>query len=60
MRYREDWMKEGAIVSANGTSAVISKMQTNNINGVEYVYYMWVKIDGKEEGPYHPDDIQEL
>lgn len=60
MRKKETWMKKGAIVLANSKPAVISKMQENQIDGVDYVYYIWVKIDGKVNGPYHPSDITEL
>lgn len=60
MRKLETWMKKHAIVFADGTPAVISKMETNELNGVVYVYYIWVAIEGKIKGPYHPSDISEF
>lgn len=61
MRKKESWMFKGAIVLALGKKGVISKMQENNINGVDYVYYIFVKLEGeKQADTYHPNDVQEL
>jgi hypothetical protein len=60
MRKKESWMKKGANVSALGEHGTIHKMQENTLNGIDYVYYIWVKINGKVEGPYHPNDINTL
>mgnify|MGYP003623625359 CR=1 FL=1 len=60
MRKKEKWMFKGAIVLANGKIGTITKMQENELNGVEYVYYIYVKLNGgKSARPYHPNDIQE-
>lgn len=63
MRKKEAWMKKGAIVLANGLPGIITKMQVNeNLrgDGIDYVYYIEVKLDGKKfSGSYHPNDIQE-
>lgn len=54
-------MFRGAIVLAGGCKAVITKMQENKINGVDYVYYINCKIEGhKKAGVYHPNDVKEL
>lgn len=61
MRKKESWMFKGAIVLALGKKGVISKMQENNINGVDYVYYIFVKLEGEKHAEtYHPNDVQEL
>lgn len=61
MRKKELWMFKGAIVLALGKKGVITKMEENKINGVDYVYYISVKLDGdKNSGIYHPADVQEL
>ncbi len=61
MRKKEAWMFKGAIVLADGKKAVIMSMQENNINGVDYVYYINCRIEGaKGIGVYHPNDVQEL
>lgn len=60
MRKKEAWMKMGAIVRANGKLRTITKMQENELNGVDYVYYISVKLSGeKKAGTYHPNDIEE-
>lgn len=61
MRKKENWMFKGAIVLALGKKGVIAKMQENNLDGTDYVYYIDVKLEAqKYSGRYHPDDIQEL
>ena len=61
MRKKEGWMFKGAIVLANGKKAVIVKMQENNLDGTDYVYYINCKVEGqKHGGNYHPNDVQEL
>jgi hypothetical protein len=61
MRKKELWMKKCAIVRANGKLGVITKMQENEINGVDYVYYISVKLNGcKTANRYHPNDIEEV
>ena len=58
---KETWMFKGAIVLALGKKAVITKMQENNLNGVDYVYYIECKVEGqKHSGTYHPKDVAEL
>jgi len=60
MRKKEIWMKKGAIVRANGRLGVITAMQENELNGVDYVYYISVKLNGgRSVGRYHPNDIEE-
>jgi hypothetical protein len=61
MRKKESWMLRGAKVSACGKPGTITKMQENRISGTDYVYYIFVKLDGgKFAGPYHPNDVTEL
>lgn len=61
MRKKENWMFKGALVLACGKKGTITKMETNNLDGTEYVYYIYVKIEGdKKSAPYHPSDVQEL
>ena len=61
MRKREAWMFKGAIVLALGKKATIIKMQENELDGVDYVYYINCKLEGeKHDGRYHPSDISEL
>lgn len=53
-------MKVGARVMALGKGGVITEMQENTLDGVEYVYYISVKLDGlNHEGIYHPSDVEE-
>lgn len=60
MRKKEDWMFKGSHVIANGNPGTITKMQENEINGADYVYYISVKLDGqKHDGQYHPNDVAE-
>lgn len=63
MRKKEPWMKKGAPVLADGKPGIITKMQENkNLrgDGIDYVYYIEVKLDGKKfSAPYHPNDIAE-
>jgi hypothetical protein len=61
MRKKEDWMFKGNVVMALGKRGVITSMQENELNGVDYVYYINVKLDGeKRDGRYHPDDINKI
>lgn len=61
MRKKESWMFVGAIVLAAGKKATITKMQENNLNNVDYVYYITCKLEAeKHGGQYHPSDVQEL
>lgn len=61
MRKKESWMFKGAIVLALGKKATIIAMQENELNGIDYVYYIDCKVEGeKHKGRYHPNDIQEL
>lgn len=61
MRKKETWMFKGAIVLALGKKGVIKRMEENTINGIQYVYYIYVTLEGeKAPGTYHPDDVQEL
>lgn len=58
MRKKEIWMKKGAIVRALGKLGTIVKMEENSINGVDYVYYITVKLSGEtRKRKYHPNDI---
>lgn len=61
MRKKEDWMFKGAIILALGKKGIIGKMQENELKGIDYVYYIDVKLEGeKRSGRYHPNDVQEL
>lgn len=61
MRKKEKWMFKGAIVLALGKKATIDKMQENCLDGTDYVYYIFAKLEGdKKAGCYHPADIKEL
>jgi hypothetical protein len=61
MKKKQSWMFKGALVLALGKKATITKMQENNIDGVDYVYYIDCKLEGqKHSNPYHPNDITEL
>ena len=61
MKKKERWMFKGAIVLALGKKGTITKMQENELDGVDYVYYINVKLEGeKHDGRYHPSDITEL
>lgn len=59
MKKKQDWMKIGAMVVAYGKQATITSMQENNLDGVDYVYYIDCKIIGqKHSNPYHPNDVE--
>lgn len=59
MRKKESWMKKGAIVRALGKLAIIVKMEENEINCVDYVYYITIRFSGeKKTARVHPDDIE--
>ena len=61
MRKKEPWMFKGAIILARGKKGVITKMQENELDGVDYVYYIFVKLEGEKHAkPYHPSDVAEL
>ena len=59
MRKKESWMKKGAIVRALGKLATIVNMEENEINGVDYVYYITIRFSGEKKiARVHPDDIE--
>lgn len=59
MRKKELWMFKGASVLAGGKKGKIKAMQENCLNGIDYVYYIDVVLEGeKHSGRYHPDDIE--
>lgn len=59
MRKKESWMKKGTIVRALGKLATIVKIEENEINGVDYVYYVTIRFSGeKNTARVHPDDIE--
>lgn len=61
MRKKEKWMFKGAIVIAIKDKAVITKMEENTLNGVDYVYNIFCKVEGRKHANcYHPNDVQEL
>jgi hypothetical protein len=61
MKKKEIWMKKGNAVLADGKPGVIKSMEENTIDGVEYVYYINVVLNGhKKAGTYHPGDISEI
>lgn len=61
MRKKENWMFKGAIILALGKKGVITAMQETNLSGIDYVYYIDVKVEGKKHSDrYHPSDIEEL
>lgn len=54
-------MFKGAIILALDKKGTITKIQENELNGTDYVYYISVKLEGENHsGTYHPDDVQEL
>lgn len=61
MRRKEAWMFKGALIVAGGKKGTITKMEENHLKGNDYVYYIYVRLEGeKHSGTYHPDDISEL
>ena len=53
-------MIKGRSVIAHGKPGIITKMQEGHIDGVDYVYYIYVRlIYQKHSNPYHPGDVQE-
>ena len=59
MRKKELWMKNDAIVRALGKLAIIVKMEENEINGVDYVYYITIRFSGeKKTVRVYPYDIE--
>ena len=59
MRKKELWMKKGAIVRALGKLATIVKMEENEINGIDYVYYITIRFSGENSvSIVHPNDIE--
>lgn len=61
MKKKESWMFKGAIILALGQKATITSMQENTLDGVDYVYYIDCRVEGKKRSErYHPNDIQEL
>lgn len=60
MRKKENFMITGAIVLARGKKGVIVKMLENNVNGVDHVHFVDVKLEGETHiTRYHTDDISE-
>jgi len=57
MKKRESWMKAGANVIANNMFGRIISLESNMIDGIEYVYYITVHVNGYGDGRYHPNDI---
>lgn len=54
-------MFNGALVLALGEKGTIMKLEESILNGVPYVYYIHVKLEGqKHDNPYHPNDIAQL
>lgn len=52
-------MKKGAIIRALGKLATIVKMEENEINGVDYVYYITIRFSGENKTVrVHPNDIE--
>lgn len=61
MRKKEEWMRVGNAVMALGKVGIITKMQENRIGDVDYVYYIFVRLNGERKaGTYHPSDINEI
>jgi len=61
MRRKEKWMFLGAIVIALGKKGTITEMQENNLNGIDFVYNIYVQYEGSRiTNPHHPNDIKEL
>lgn len=61
MKKKQQFMFNGSIVLALGKKANIVRMEENNIDGVDYVYGIYCKVEGeKSTGKYHPNDIKEL
>lgn len=61
MRKKEEWMFTGSRVIAIGKEGVITKMEQNRLNDVDYVYYINVRLKGEKwAGRYHPNDITEF
>lgn len=60
MRKKEDWMKKGNFVLADGKRGSIHKFEENTALGT--VYNFWVLLEGQKKptGPYHPNDISPL
>lgn len=52
-------MKKGAIVRVFGKLATIVNMEENEINGVDYVYYITIRFSGeKKTVRVHPADVE--
>jgi hypothetical protein len=61
MKRKQPYMFVGATVLANEKKATITSMQENNLNGVDYVYYIDCKVHGEmESGRYHPNDVKDF
>jgi len=61
MKKKQKWMFKGALILALDKKGTITSMQENHLNGVDYVYYIDVKLEGeKRSGRYHPDDLKVL
>jgi hypothetical protein len=70
MRKKESWMQIGNTVLALGQKGVITAMQENTINHIDFVYAIYVEIEGDDRRKgivkllasspkFHPDDVQE-
>lgn len=59
MKRLEKWMVKGASVLANGKEGTIVSMTTNKLNGIDYVYYIRIKLNGSSyASPYYPTDVE--
>lgn len=53
------WMRVGSRVLANGNRAEIVSVWSENVDGVEYVRYIDVCVDGKTEIEcFRPEEVQ--
>ena len=53
------WMRVGARVLCNGTPAEIVSIWSETVNGVQYVRYIDVCLDGKTEIEcFRPEEVQ--
>lgn len=61
MRKKEKWMFKGALILALGVKGTITKIEENNIDGTDYVYNFFVKLEGENHAnKYHHSDVIEL
>nr|WP_213488774.1 hypothetical protein [Mucilaginibacter sp. Bleaf8] len=53
-------MRYGAEVLALGKPGKITFFQVSSVSGMEYVYYIHVKLDGEKKSEvYHPSDVEQ-